>query len=412
MGRQGAVNWDANPKAVELLKQRRDEGLSYPAIATELNQKFGFDINEHIAKRAYNRFSDGITVQEEVADEMTDDLSYKETHEIVSDGSHKSDKLLRMSDEQRKDVNYLLTAHGFDPNEWELVSAKNNIWNTYSKQDGINTLYASKITVRPRHNGFSMEKLLEEVRKVPTMFIKRQSKELIDKRLLEISFFDSHFGISDFDYYEPTQQDTMDLIESRHWEEVFFVIGQDMLHNDNFKGQTANGTQIETVDIPDAWRDAKRFYYPLIEKSLEQSNNVKVMYSKGNHDESMSWAFVQLIKERYPQVEFDDSFQERKCHTFEEVFIGVTHGDKARRNLHNLFQVEFPMQWAQAKTREIHSGHLHVEDARDHFGMMVRTLCTRNKTDQWHKDNGFVGAHKRFQLFEYNTKELKAIHYV
>jgi hypothetical protein len=126
----------------------------------------------------------------------------------------------------------------------------------------------------------------------------------------------------------------------------------------------------------------------------------------------MSWAFVQMLKARFPHIEFDDEIKERKAHCFHQIFIGITHGDKAKKNLHSIFPVEFPIEWSQAKTREIHTGHFHKEDAADVFGMMVRTLATRNKTDQWHKDNGFVGAHKRFMLFEYNESELEAIHYV
>lgn len=416
---KGHINWDEETEALREILELRQQGETYSTISEEINQKYHLSTNQHIVKRAYNKYSSQVnqasSLQEEVAQTVDDDLenvSYKETHEIGKDGSHKSDKLLRMSSEQSKDAEYLLEAHGFDKEEWELVTARNNIWNSYSKQDGIMTLYASKITVKPKTNGFSMERLLEEISKVPSVYIKNEKKNLEDPRLLEVPIFDSHFGISDADYYKPTQDDIMDLIHLRKWEEILFTVGQDMLHNDNFRGQTANGTPIEETDIPNAWRDAKAFYYPLIEAAIAKSNHVKVIYSKGNHDESMSWAFVQLIKERYPQVEIDDTIIERKCHTFGKNFIGITHGDKARKNLHNLFQVEFPMEWAQSTTREIHSGHLHIEDAKDWFGMMVRTLATRNKTDKWHKDNGFVGGHKRFMLFEYNEKELKSIHYV
>lgn len=421
------VNWQDNEEALQEILRLRETGMKFTDIAKGINEQYQLGVSENSVRHTYNLYKDGnytpkkrgrkpkdeVSMQEQVAEEVVEDLpDYKESHEILSDGSHKSDKLVRMSEAQKKDVNFLLDAHGFDSEEWELISAKHNIWNTYSKQDGINTLYASKIAVKPRHNGFSMEKLLEEIKKVPAMYVKTKVEPVEDKRLLEIPFFDSHFGISNFDYYKPTQDETMDLIQSRRWEEVLFIIGQDMLHNDNFKGQTANGTQIESVDMPNAWRDIKRFYYPLIEEALDNANNVKIIFSKGNHDESMGWAFVQLLMERYPQCEFDDSFIERKIHTFEKIFIGVTHGDKARKNLDKIFPKEFPMEWAQANTHEIHTGHFHVEDAKDVFGMMVRTLATRNKTDQWHKDNGFVGAHKRFMLFEYSTTELKSIHYV
>lgn len=342
----------------------------------------------------------------------TANTSFKETIQINKDGSQSSNKLIRMSIDDSKNPSFLLKAHGYDIDEWELVSAKSKIWNAYSKQDGVMQLYASSIAVKPKTIGFSMEKLLEEIKKVPPVYVNTVYRDLSDRRLLEIPFFDSHFGISDLEYYKPTQKETIDLIHSRHWDEILFVIGQDMFHNDNFRGKTANETPIEKVDIPKAWSDAMHFYYPMIEESLNQSNKVKVIYSKGNHDESLAWAFVQLLKVRFPQVEFDDGFIERKAHTFGKVFIGVTHGDKARKNLHNVFQVDFPLEWAHATTREIHSGHLHNEDCKDWFGTMVRTLSTRNKTDSWHKDNGYVGNHKRFMLFEYNETELKSIHYV
>jgi hypothetical protein len=204
----------------------------------------------------------------------------------------------------------------------------------------------------------------------------------------------------------------MDKLSSRKWEEVLFILGQDMLHNDDFRGRTSNGTQIETVDMVKAWNDARRFIEILLVQAMKQAKKVKVMYSVGNHDESFSWAFVQMLKALYPVIEWDDSLEQRKVHTFGLNFVGVTHGDKARKNLHNIFPIEFPVEWSQAKNREIHIGHFHVEDAKDIFGMVVRTLATKNKTDKWHKDNGYVGAHKRFMLFEYSLKELESIHYV
>ena len=41
----------------------------------------------------------------------------------------------------------------------ELVSARNNITNSYSKQDGVQTLYSSKIIVKPRSEYYGMKKM-------------------------------------------------------------------------------------------------------------------------------------------------------------------------------------------------------------------------------------------------------------
>ncbi|MFL1672466.1 hypothetical protein [Paenibacillus dendritiformis] len=341
--------------------------------------------------------------------------SYKESFEINKDGSQSSSKLIQLSTEQKKSPKYLLEAHGFDPAHWELINAKASEWTGYSKQDGQFPQYASKITVRPLHNKINFDKLIEVIKESTSpveAFTSFTHLDDNDKKMLEIPLFDTHFGVSDYQYYSPTQQRILDKIKQHKWEEIVFIIGQDMIHNDDFRGRTASGTQIEPVDIEKAWEDCKKFYEPLIDESFKQSNRVKVIYSKGNHDESISWAFVQMLKARFPRATFDDSFIERKIHVFGDNFIGITHGDKAKKNLHNIFPIEFPEMWAKAKNREIHTGHLHTEDSKDWYGMMVRTLATRNKTDKWHQDQGFVGGHKRFMLFEYDLQNLVSIHYV
>ena len=398
---------------VMTIKKWTDEERNYLIDLVEKHGTKWSKIAKLMSKKFGHRYtSEQCRSQWRTNPQKVQPIEYKETVEILPDGSHKSDKLLRMSAEQAKDPEYLLKAHGYDPNEWELKSARSNIWNVYSKQDGIQTLYSSKITAKPKKEGLNFDKLLEQIEKVKSFNIKTNPIELENKKLLEIPLFDQHFGVSSYEYYKPTQARILEKINSRHWEEILFVIGQDMFHNNDHKGRTANGTQIEQVDMNKAWEDAEKFYFPLIDAAHEKSNKVIIKYSKGNHDESLSWTFVKMLKRLYSDAVVDDSFQERKIHTFGKIFIGITHGDKGRKNLQNIFPVEFPMEWANATVREIHTGHYHREDGKDVFGMMVRTLATRNKTDQWHKDMGYVGNHKRFMLFEYSEDELDAIYYV
>lgn len=390
------------------------------------NGKISDSWNELAIKHSDGLFSDGeqyrLWVRSRLRSNNTNAQAYsddkvaihnfKEEVEIKNDGTQVSKKLVEMSLEQSKDPEYLLNIHGYDPAQWELTNAKSKIWNGFSDNRGIIQLYATSISVKPKVNGFDFNKLIEEIYNVPSFNVESKVGNNYENRLLEIPFFDQHFGVSDYEYYKPTQAETIEVIQSKRWKEILIIVGQDCFHNDSFRGQTSNNTPIEKVNMIKAWEDAKKFYFPLIEQAIENSSNVKLIYSKGNHDESFSWTFVQLLKQRFPSITVNDTFIERKCHTFGKIFIGITHGDKARKNLHNLFQVEYPMEWAIAKVREIHAGHLHVEDAKDYFGTMVRTLATRNRTDDWHSDKGFVGAHKRFMLFEYSESELKKIHYV
>jgi hypothetical protein len=386
------------------LRELRKE-FTQEKTAEKLSKEFGYRFTRNSVKNREAQFA-GKDENKEILPK------YKETHEILADGSHKSDKLLVMSAEDEKDVNYLLRAHGFDVDEWELVSARNNIWNTYSKQDGVMTLYASKITVKPKSKDNSFVKLIEVITSQKPFKVKLNQKQLIEHYLLEIAPTDTHFGISTYEDYIPNQERIIRRIRLRHWEQIVIPIGNDLFDNDDFRGRTSSGREIQKVDMDLAWNDAQKFYYSIIEEAMKHSNKVKVIYVKGNHDESMSWAFVKNIVTKFPDIDYDDRFKEHKAHVFHDVFLGFTHGDKNRKNLANVFNAKYRMQIAKAKVREIHIGHLHGEDSKDDYGIMVRTLPTQNKEDEWHDENGYVGKNKRFMAFEYSKDNLEGTYYV
>lgn len=378
----------------------------------DVKEQFGF---EHSAE-TLRKYASGwkLAKENEEVEALTNPetvIKYKETTEILSDGSHKSDKLISMSTEQSKDVNYLLEAHGFDATEWELTSARNNIWNVNTTKQGVQTLFSSKIAVKPRGNGFNMEKLLETIKQEVKPVIVEQPKGS-QGRLLEIPLFDMHFGIANLDYYNYTYDRILSKIKSGNWDTVLFVIGQDLLHNDGFTGKTTAGTMIERVNMEQAWNDADVFYTSLIHYALENSKHVNVIFSNGNHDQGISYGFVKMLEVKFPQADFDTVMKTRKGFTWNELFLGFSHGDKGANRLGKNFLSEFGKDIANARIVEIHSGHIHHEVTKDDFGIVIRSLSTGAKTDDWHEDNGFIGSMKRFQLFEYSTDTLDAIYYV
>ena len=340
--------------------------------------------------------------------------TYKESTEILEDGTQRSDRLLEMSAEQSKSVTFLLEAHGFDVTTWELVSAKNNIWNVYSKRaDGeghdVSTLYSSKITVRPLVGGFDIDAIMEAVRSIAAVKVDAPSH---GAGMLEVNNTDMHLGNSTFEWYRPNLERTIERIGAREWAEIVVPVGSDLFHTDNFKNTTSNGTLQSSVDWPAAWADATRYFAAIVEAALAHSLAVYLYYIIGNHDESMAWAFCQMLAARYPQVTFDLDIEERKVHTFGSVAIGMTHGDnRTRKDLDRIFMAEFPC-FASATVREVHAGHYHHELTRDEYGVVVRSLSTAARTDKWHREEGYVGACKRFTLFEYEPDALTGIHYV
>lgn len=253
-----------------------------------------------------------------------------------------------------------------------------------------------------------------------TEFIKSNTKPTIVRRtlgesvpeMLEIPLFDQHFPISD---HAQSLRELVEVIESRRWEEINIVIGQDMLHNDDMRGRTSSGRPIEKVDMVKAWDMARTFYCSTVESALKSAEVVNLIYSKGNHDESMTWAFVQMLKAAYPQLHVDDSLAQRKCISWRRCFIGITHGAYKKSSMTDLcgqFTIQFTTKFAEADVREIHAGHLHREEDKDHYGIMCRRLSRNGVEDEWSDDEGLVGAHKRFMIFLWKPGRLSAIKYI
>jgi UDP-2,3-diacylglucosamine pyrophosphatase LpxH len=266
-----------------------------------------------------------------------------------------------------------------------------------------------------QHTENRLEELLEALRdNTPVAQVYPIKHEQADG-MLEIPLFDMHFGIANMEHYKDTLAEILAIIESKKWEKIIIPVGQDLFHNDSItKGVTTKGTPIERVNLKKAVYDAKTFYFNLIDTAIANANEVKVIYSPGNHDKTVGWLFVQILLERYGKEIVDDSLAERKAVWWRGCFIGITHGEKktdTAQGLRGKFTIEFPALFATAKVREIHTGHLHRESSMDEYGVQVRRMSTGNKDDEWTITEGYK-SQKRFMLFEWMPDKLRAIYYV
>lgn len=266
-----------------------------------------------------------------------------------------------------------------------------------------------------QHTENRLEELLEALRDNTPVAQVYSTKHEQAEGMLEVPLFDMHFGIADLEYYSDTLAEILAIIESKPWDKIIIPVGQDLFHNDSVEnGITTKGTLIEKVNLKKAVYDAKTFYFNIIDAAIGNANEVKVIYSPGNHDKTVGWLFVQILLERYGKDIVDDSLAERKVVWWNGCFIGITHGNKktdTAQGLRGKFTIEFPALFAAAKVREIHTGHLHNESSKDEYGVLVRRMSTGNKDDEWTIIEGYK-AQKRFMLFEWMPDKLKAIYYV
>lgn len=350
-----------------------------------------------------NRDAEGIN-------EILEGQKYKESFEIKADGTQTSDKLIVINGTQEKTPEFMLKAHGFDPEEWELVNSRNNVWNTNDKRNGVQVLYSSKITVKPKSNGFDFNKLIERLKKEIKPSTTRYASD--GSMLLVIPFVDMHFGINDFDYYREKLEETIYVIKSRKWDAIYIPIGNDLLHNNDFKGKTANGTPIEKVDTVKAWDDAYKFYCRIYEEAITNSTIVISDYIAGNHDADMAWGLARGLEIKFPQVKWDTSIKNKKYLRWNDIFLINLHGEKGINRVAKTLITKYRDFMVGAKTVEIHSGHLHAQKVLDEYGILIRTLPTSAKEDEWHEEQSFEGSVKTSQLFAYNKEKLKAIYHV
>ena len=270
--------------------------------------------------------------------------------------------------------------------------------------------------IKQKPEDFSLDDLVQTLKENVEHYEYISKQNSSANRMLEIPLFDMHWGISFFEDYKTVLENVLDIIRSRHWDQIVIPFGQDFLHNDSIvNGVTTKGTIIDKVDMMRAVKESRAFITTIIDEALANANEVRVLYSPGNHDRSITWMLMQVLLERYGPKIVDDAMEYRKAFTYGDNAIMVTHGNSKRatpKNLAHIFAISYPEEFAKATTREVHSGHLHTEGEGDIFGVMVRRLSTGVSVDDWSNREDYVGSHQRFMIFEWDKERLRSIHYV
>lgn len=353
--------------------------------------------------------------------QSTEDNTYnKNTLEIHKDGSQTSEKLLRISEEQCKDEDFLLTAHGYNPNAWKLVSAKNSIWTNG---------YSSKITVKPKINAFDIKWIKEAIEELDlgSPVIETLPYNITGKTL-EINLADVH--IDKLCMLDETRNEYSteigiqrlwqvieDIIEKTRYfkiKKIIFPFGQDVCNIDNIFKTTTKGTPQDTdVKYDVMYKLLLKNIIKIITRLTEVAP-VEVIYVGGNHDkitsftmtEAMYWHFI-----NNDNVEVDSIFNNRKYRLIGNVLLGLAHGDDEKKNIVYCMQNDVPDLWGKAKYREFHLSHFHKEKMIDEQnGIIFRWISAITGSDAWTHNSGYVGSQKKAQAFIWDDeKGLEAI---
>lgn len=396
----------------------------YPNDTWEsLNNKYGKEFLNGEAFRNYvrKRLAKENNSDKKIHKDLNDkdfENNYKNTIEINKDGSQTSDKLLQMSEEESKDVNFLLKSHGYDIFSWELISARNNIWNVYSKKDGVQTLYSSKIVVKPKITKFDVEwvkEVLEDLN-IESHIVEQRPYNVCGKTL-EINLADVHIDklccIDETRNEYSTEigiqrlwQVIFDIIEKTNYfkiKKIIFPFGQDICNIDNMFKTTTKGTPQDTdVKYDVMYKTLLKNIIQIIHK-LSDVAPVEVIYVGGNHDKLTSFTMTEAMYWHFfnnDNVEVDSIFNNRKYRLIGKNLLGLAHGDDEKKNIVYCMQNDVPELWGKAKYREFHLSHFHKEKMTDEQnGIIFRWISAICGNDAWTHNSGYVGSQKKAQSF-------------
>ncbi|MBU7316133.1 hypothetical protein [Paenibacillus oleatilyticus] len=345
--------------------------------------------------------------------------------EIHKDGTQSSDKLLELSSEQSKDVNYLLNAHGYDTNCWELISAKNSIWNVHNNQGGVKTLYSSRISVKPISNGISEEQIKEFLFSLSKQYqspVHTPTNYSYDGKMLELNIADLHLGklcwngdSGDTYNYEIAKERFFYIINdvltrTKHYKlnKILFIWSNDFFHYDSTNVTTTAGTRQDS-DL--RWQQMFKIGAELLVKAIDlcsQFAPVETMYIGSNHDKMASYYVTEYLYAWYrnnPNVSVSNDPKSRKYIEFGKCLIGFSHGHAEGKRAGKLMSIEAREAWGRTLYHEFHAGHFHSEKAViEENGVIVRYVSSPTGTDNWHFDSGYVGAIQKSMSFVWDKE--------
>lgn len=337
------------------------------------------------------------------------DIKIEDSKEVTTEanGTQTATILMRLKHEPDKSPRTMLALTGYDPDKFDLISSQYKVYEQHSTEDGTIPQYSITVKVKPKSD-ISISELSGIInRDIKQKLLERTSGAL--KRMLVVPLYDLHFGINSYDNMKPYLEKIQAIIYSNSLQKIVIELGGDLLHSDYLKTtKTVNGTQLDHVDSRQAWEDAAQFIKNIIEPAIENSVVTELRAIGGNHDFDMQWAFVEMIKARYPQLDVFNPGSYRQVFTYGQVAIMMAHGDTAKAKLSQLFANEYPAEWSSSVWRETHWGHFHTETVKDDGGTIQRQFGTPKPADGYEIKNGYTMNQHVLKVLEYDENGLSA----
>lgn len=349
--------------------------------------------------------------------------------EYKADGSIVSERFIILREGQEMTPEVILKAHGLDPAKWEVVSYRNNFWNSQLQGGDLQISYQSRVTARPRRGGLDLEEIdrhfarLERKRFTPPVFTPREGT-----LMAEVNIADLHLGKLCCVEQNPEEYNCQLAEETflrlaaeicaelrgKPLEYITFPGPNDFFHFDTKLQTTTKGTPQDTDVLHSRLFNVGTEMLVRCIEMLVEIAPVHIIYVPSNHDELMGYHAIKFLEAWFrqdPRVTIDASAYPRKYQLYGKTLIGYAHGDKEGGNgtrekasrLASLMPIEAKALWGQADYHEMHAAHLHSEQMIQEInGVIVRRISSPAAADTFHTEHGYLGAVRKAQTFIYD----------
>lgn len=182
-------------------------------------------------------------------------------------------------------------------------------------------------------------------------------------------------------------------------EKTILLLSGDLLHVDNFDNTTTRGTKQNETDglLSDHFQIAKRLMVEIIE-TLLQVSTVHVMFTPGNHDNTVGWMVAELLAVWFrhnKDVTFDVSLQMRKYYKYKNNLISSCHGHKIKLDLLPMIVADECEYWSESKYRYMFTQHIHHKIQKQYPGLWVESLMSTSGADIYHATSGYQSSNNK-----------------
>ena len=186
--------------------------------------------------------------------------------------------------------------------------------------------------------------------------------------------------------------------------EVVYVVGSDQF-NSEWTNLTTKGTpQQNILDYQSAFQAICNHEIEIVNTLLQYSDNIKIVYIPGNHDEYVGWHLINWLEMYFRNqnnIYFDSSTENTKYHKFGNSGIMFNHGDAIKpRDLAAKFPIGFKEHWSSCDNYMIFSGDKHTELSIDLHGIKYyRVAQLSGATSKWDDKNGYTDSKAEMTAF-------------